>query len=77
MSKAHTRKVVSELVLNPAFRRQVVQNAPSALSRYQLKPAEIEFLRYLASSGLSADLDQHLPPYRTGPGTLGPPGPRR
>ena len=72
MSKAHTRRAVSELVLNPSFRRQVVQDAGSALSRYQLKPAEIEFLQYLASHGLPADLDQRLPPYRSGPagGTL-------
>jgi hypothetical protein len=77
MSKAHTRQAISELVLNPSFRRQVARDPASALSRYQLKPAEIEFLQYLASNGLSADLDQHLPPYRTGPGTLGPPGPRR
>ena len=77
MSKAHTRRVISELVLNPAFRRQVARDPGSALSRHQLKPAEVEFLRYLASNGLSADLDQHLPPYplRTRPGTLGPPKP--
>ena len=73
MSKTDTRRVISEIVLNPSFRQQVTQDSKSALSRYELKQVEIEFLKYLASEGLSNGLDQHLQWQR--PTTLGPPKP--
>jgi len=78
MSKTDTRRAISEIVLNPSFRQWVLQDVENALSRYQLKEAEVEFLKYLAAEGLPDDLEQHLPPYRrrSYPGTLrgGPPG---